>query len=74
MARPNDIPGPSSQPHKGKEPEQTKWTEPNQRSSIMIDGDEEEEPNWYKVIFEDFLRYIYKQSEWLYRKLWMIHK
>ena len=40
----------------------------------MIDGDEEEEPNWYKVIFEDFLRYIYKQSEWLYRKLWMIHK
>ena len=74
MARPNDIPGPSSQPHKGKEPEQTKWTEPNQRSSIMIDGDEEEEPNQHKVTFEDFLRYIHEQPEWLYGKLQMIHK
>ena len=37
MAQPNDIPGPSSQPHNGKEPEQTEQTEPNQ----------------YKVTFED---------------------
>ena len=63
MAWLNDIPGPSSQPHKGKEPEQTEQTEPNQCSSIMIDGDEEEEPNQYKVSFEDFLRYIHKQPE-----------
>ena len=53
IAQPNDIPGPSSQPHNGKEPEQTEQTEPNQCSSIMIDGDEEEEPNQYKVTFED---------------------
>ena len=42
MAWLNNIPGPSSQPHKGKEPEQTEQTEPNQCSSIMIDGDEKE--------------------------------
>lgn len=74
MARPNDIPGPSSQPHKGKEPERTEWTELNRRSSIMIDGDEEEELNWCEVTFEDFLRYIHEQPEWLYGKLQMIHK
>ena len=73
MAWLNDIPGPSSQPHKGKEPEQTKWTEPNWRSSIMIDGDEEE-PNRREVTFEDFLRYIHEQPEWLYGKLRMIHE
>ena len=42
MARPNDIPVPGSQPYMGKEPERTEQTEPNRRSSIMIDGDEEE--------------------------------
>ena len=63
MAWPNDIPGPSSQPHKGKEPEQTEQTEPNWRSSIMIDGDEEEELNWCEVTFKDFLRYVHEQPE-----------
>ena len=60
MAWLNNIPGPSSQPHKGKGPEQTEQTELNQHSSIMIDGNKEEEPNQHKVTFEDFLRYIYK--------------
>ena len=73
MARPNDIPAPGSQPYTGKEPEQTEQTEPNWHSSIMIDGDEEES-NWHKVTFEDFLRYIHKQPEWLYGKLRMIHE
>ena len=45
MAWLNDIPVPGSQPYTGKEPEQTEWTELNQHSSIMINGDEEEEPN-----------------------------
>ena len=40
----------------------------------MIDGDEEEEPNQCKVTFEDFLRYIHEQPEWLYEKLQIIHK
>ena len=66
MAWPNDIPGPSSQPHKGKEPEQTEQTELNWHSSIMIDDNEEEELNQYKVTFKYFLRYIYEQPEWLY--------
>ena len=74
MAWLNDIPGPSSQPHKGKEPEQTEQTELNWHSSIMIDGDEEEELNWHEVIFEDFLRYVHKQPEWLYRKLRIIYE
>ena len=74
MAQLNDIPGPSSQPHKGKEPEQTEQTEPNQCSSIMIDGDEEEELNQCKVTFKDFLRYVYEQPEWFYGKLRIIHK
>ena len=69
MARLNDIPVPGSQPHKGKGPEQTEWTELNWHSSIMIDSDEEEELNQCKVTFEDFLRYVYKQPEWLYGKL-----
>ena len=71
MARPNDIPAPGSQPHKGKEPERT---EPNRRSSIVIDGDEEEEPNRREVTFEDFLNYIREKPEWLYGKLRMIHE
>ena len=74
MAWLNNIPGPSSQPHKGKEPEWTEWTEPNQRSSIMIDGDEEDGLNWHKVTFEDFLRYIHEKPEWLYGKLQLIHE
>lgn len=69
MARLNDIPAPGSQPYTGKEPEQTKWTEPNWRSSIMIDGDEEEEPNRHEVTFEDFLNYVREKPEWLYGKL-----
>ena len=73
MAQPNDIPAPGSQPYTGKEPEQTEWTEPNWYSSIMIDGDEEE-LNWYKVTFEDFLNYICKKPKWLYGKLWIIYK
>ena len=63
MAWLNDIPGSSSQPYKGKEPEWTEQTELNWCSSIMIDGDEEEELNWYEVTFEDFLRYIHEQPE-----------
>ena len=63
MAWLNNIPGPSSQPHNGKEPEQTEQTEPNQCSSIMIDGDEEEELNWCEVTFKDFLRYVHEQPE-----------
>ena len=70
MAWLNDIPAPGSQPYTGKEPE---WTEPNWHSSIMIDGDEEE-LNWHKVTFEDFLNYICEKPEWLYGKLWMIHE
>ena len=74
MAWLNDIPGPSSQPHKGKEPEWTEQTELNWCSSIVIDGNEEEELNWCEVTFEDFLRYIHEQPEWLYEKLQIIHK
>ena len=70
MARPNDIPVPGSQPYKGKEPERTERTEPNRRSSIMIDGDNKDnEPNWHKVIFKDFLNYVYEKPKWLYGKL-----
>ena len=77
MAWLNDIPVPGSQSCKGKEPEQAEWTkqtELNQHSSIMIDGDEEEEPSWHEVTLEDFLRYIHEKPEWLYRKLWLIHE
>ena len=74
MARPNDIPVPGSQPYTGKEPERTERTEPNRRSSIMIDGNEEEELNQHEVTFEDFLNYVCKKPEWLYRKLWLIHE
>ena len=73
MAWLNDIPIPGSQPYTGKEPEQTEWTELNQHSSIMINGDEEE-LNWHEVTFKDFLNYICKKPEWLYGKLWMIHE
>ena len=81
MAQPNDIPGPSSQPHNGKEPEQTEQTEPNQCSSIMIDGDEEEEPNQYKVTFEDSwdtstsnLNSFMESSEWSMNNMKMLLK
>ena len=40
----------------------------------MIDGDEDDKLNQYKVIFKDFLNYICKKPEWLYRKLWLIYK
>ena len=73
MARPNDIPAPGSQPYTGKEPERTERTEPNRRSSIMIDGDEEES-NRHEVTFEDFLNYIREKPEWLYGKLRLIHE
>ena len=73
MARPNDIPAPGSQPYTGKEPERTERTEPNRRSSIMIDGDEEES-NRHEVTFEDFLNYIREKPEWLYGKLCLIHE
>ena len=63
MAQPNDIPVPGSQPYTGKEPEQTKQTELNWCSSIMIDGDEEEEPNWHEVTFEDFLNYVHEKPK-----------
>ena len=42
MAQLNDIPIPGSQPYTGKEPEWTEWTEPNWHSSIMINGDDED--------------------------------
>ena len=75
MAWLNDIPVPGSQPYIGKEPEQTEWTELNWCSSIMIDGDDEDDgPNWHEVTYEDFLRYIHKKPEWLYGKLWLIHE
>ena len=75
MAWSNDIPVPGSQPYTGKEPKQTKQPEPNQHSSIMIDGDnEDDEPNWHEVTFEDFLNYIHEKPEWLYGKLQMIHE
>ena len=75
MARPNDIPVPGSQPYTGKEPERTERTEPNRRSSIMIDGDnEDDEPNRHEVTFEDFLNYVHEKPEWLYGKLRMIHE
>ena len=66
MAWLNDIPVPGSQSCKGKEPEQAEWTkqtELNQHSSIMIDGDEEEEPNQHEVTFEDFLNYVCEKPE-----------
>ena len=80
MARPNDIPVPGSQPYKGKEPERTERTEPseliekNRQSSILIDGDEDDELNWHEVTFDEFLRYIDEKPEWLYGKLWLIHE
>ena len=75
MAWLNNIPVPDSQPYTGKEPKQTKQPELNQCSSIMIDGDNEDNKlNWHEVTFEDFLNYICKKPEWLYGKLWMIHK
>ena len=75
MAWLNDIPIPGSQPYTGKEPEWTKQTELNQHSSIMINGDDEDNGlNQHKVTYEDFLRYIHKKPEWLYGKLWLIHE
>ena len=75
MAQLNDIPVPGSQPYIGKEPEWTKQTELNWCSSIMIDGDDEDNRlNQHKVIYEDFLRYIHKKPEWLYGKLQLIHE
>ena len=74
MARLNDIPVPGSQPYTGKEPERTERNEPNRRSSIMIDGDEDNELNQQEVTFEDFLNYIREKPEWLYGKLWLIHE
>ena len=59
MAWLNNISGPSSQFYKKNKTEQTnliKQTEPNQHSFIMIDGDEDKEPNQHEVIFENFLR------------------
>ena len=73
MARPNDIPAPGSQPYTGKEPERTERTEPNRRSSIMIDGDEEES-NRHEVTFKDFLNYVCEKPEWFYGKLQLIHE
>ena len=70
MARPNNIPGPSSQSRKGKEPEQT---EQNWRSSIMIDVDEHNESGRHEVTLEEFLGYICEKPEWLYEKLKLIH-
>ena len=64
MAQLNDIPVPGSQPYIGKEPEWTKQTELNWHSSIMIDGDnEDDESNWHEVTFKDFLNYIHKKPE-----------
>ena len=62
MARLNDIPGPSSQSCKGKEPEQTEW---NWRSSIMIDVDEHNESGQHEVTLEEFLGYVREKPEWL---------
>ena len=70
MAWPNNIPGPSSQSRKGKEPE---WTEWNWCSSIMIDVDEHDESGWHEVTLEEFLGYVHKKPEWLYEKLKLIH-
>ena len=75
MAWLNDIPVPGSQPYTGKEPEWTKWTELNWYSSIMINGDDEDNGlNWHKVTYEDFLRYIHEKPEWLYGKLQLIYE
>ena len=75
MAWLNDIPVPGSQPYIGKESEQTEWTELNWCSSIMIDGDDEDDGlNQHEVIYEDFLRYIHEKPEWLYGKLQLIHE
>ena len=71
MARPNDIPGPSSQSRKGKEPERT---ERNRRSSIVIDVDEHDESGRHEVTLEEFLGYIREKPEWLYEKLKLIHR
>ena len=43
MAQLNDILIPGSQPYTGKEPEQTEQTELNWCSSIMINGDDEDD-------------------------------
>ena len=43
MAQLNDIPIPGSQPYTGKEPEWTEQTELNWHSSIMIDGNNEDD-------------------------------
>ena len=60
MAQLNNIPGPSSQSCKEKEPEQTKW---NRHSSIMIDVDEHNESGWHEVTLEEFLEYIHKKPK-----------
>ena len=70
MAQPNNIPGPSSQSCKEKEPEQT---EQNRCSSIMIDVDEHDESGQHEVTLEEFLGYIHKKPKWLYEKLKLIH-
>lgn len=71
MAWLNNIPGPSSQSRKGKEPE---WTEQNRRSSIVIDVDEHDESGRHEVTLEEFLGYICEKPEWLYEKLKLIHR
>lgn len=46
----------------------------NRRSSILIDGDEDDKTNQHEVTLEDFLRFIHEKPEWLYGKLRLIHE
>ena len=69
MAWLNDIPVPSSQPYTGKKPEL------DQHSSIMIDGNNEDNKlNQHEVTFKDFLNYVCEKPEWFYGMLQLIHE
>ena len=77
MARLNDTPGTSGLSYKRKGPERTERierTEQNRQSSILIDGDGDDEQNRHEVTLEDFLKYIQEKPEWLYGKLRLMHE
>lgn len=69
MARPNDTVAPT----RGNRDEANNDTDQeNRRTSIFIDGDEDEERRM--VSLEEFLQFVSEKPEWFYEKLCLIHQ
>ncbi|ODM21263.1 hypothetical protein SI65_04316 [Aspergillus cristatus] len=69
MARQNDIVAP---PRANRNETNNDTDRVNRRSSIFIDGDENEERRM--VTLEEFLQFVSEKPEWLYEKLRLIHQ